>query len=120
MALTRGVLLHLCVHCACTVHSFGYCLLPRSRVPEFFPHRIGFFMVVLDAGQPFSCWSTVGCLFDSLCTGNWGPPFVGGTNFVRHFFFSDCLPTLLTPSPSHPLWYASKACKVKTLEPWDL
>ena len=48
-----------------TVHTFVYCLLSRSRMPEFFFHRIGFFMVVVDAGQLLSCWLTVGCLFAS-------------------------------------------------------
>ena len=26
-----------------------------------FFHKIGFFMVVVDAGQLFSCWLTIGC-----------------------------------------------------------
>ena len=34
-----GVLLDLCAHRAHTVHTFGYCLLPRSRTPDFFPQN---------------------------------------------------------------------------------
>ena len=73
-----------------------------------------------ELGSSRLLWMQQSCLVDLLCTRIWGPPFYGGTNFVRHFFLSGCLTMLLTPSPSHLLWYASKACKVKTLEPWDL
>ena len=32
-----------------------------------FFHKIGFFMVVVDAGQLFSCWLTIGCpLFENF------------------------------------------------------
>ena len=55
-----GVLLDPCVHRARTVLTFGYRLLPRSRTPGFF-HEIGFFMVVVDARQLFSCCLTIGC-----------------------------------------------------------
>ena len=32
---SAGVLLDPCAHRACNVHTFGYCLLPRCRMPDF-------------------------------------------------------------------------------------
>ena len=48
-----------CLIRARTMHTFGYCLLPRSKTPDFFPQNL-FFMVVVDGGQLFSCWLTIG------------------------------------------------------------
>ena len=46
------------VRAPCILLGIVYC-------PEPERHRIGFFVVVVDAGQLFSCWLTVGCLFAS-------------------------------------------------------
>ena len=63
-----------CLIRARTVHTFGYCLLPRFRTLDFFFHKIGIVVVVVDAGQLFICWLTIGC-----------PPF---ENFLFQNFLS--------------------------------
>ena len=67
----------------CGVSFRGCCLIRAHTVrapcillgivyypdPErlIFFHKIGFFMVVVDAGQLFSCWLTIGCpLFEKF------------------------------------------------------
>ena len=42
----------------CILLDIVYYPDPESLI---FVHKIGFFMVVVDAGQLFSCWLTIGC-----------------------------------------------------------
>ena len=75
-------------------------VLPRFGTPEFFFNRSRSFMVVVDAGQLLSSWLTLGCLFASLCTGNWGACFIwGGATLIGTSFFV-AASALLTPCRS--------------------
>ena len=57
------MLLDLCAH-----HAYFWVLfITQIQNAWFFFHKIGFFMVVVDAGQLFSCWLTIGCpLFEKF------------------------------------------------------
>ena len=59
-----------CLIRACTVRALCILLgIVCYQDPErmIFSHKIGFFMVVVDAGQLFSCWLTIGCpLFENF------------------------------------------------------
>ena len=81
------------MHAPCILLGIVYYPDPERLI---FFHKIGFFMVVVDAGQLFSCWLTIGCpLFEKFLFQNfsfflfngafcWLSATVRGEGFFAH------------------------------------